>query len=120
MLADDVDDLRDLMRIGLEIDGRFEVVGEARDGAEAVDIADQTRPDIALVDIAMPVMDGLQAIPEIHRVSPSTRVAVMSGFQASKMRDHAISLSAEAYIEKGTTTEELCDALAGLWDSPPK
>jgi signal transduction histidine kinase len=114
LLADDTAEIRSLLRIVLELDGRFEVVGEAADGHEAVQAADDLRPDVAVVDLAMPVMDGLEAIPLIRDCSPDTKVVVLSAFSARQMREQALAAGAHGYLEKGTPSDEVITVLAGM------
>ena len=78
MLVDDEPDIVFLARTLFESDGRFDVVGEASDGEEAVRLAQQLHPDAVLLDILMPGMDGWQALPLIRRVAPETAVVVVS------------------------------------------
>ncbi len=114
VLADDVPEYRLLMRMILKQDGRFEVVAEASDGAEAVRICAIERPDIVLLDLAMPVMDGLQAIPEIRRRSPGTRIVVLSGFARHQLETEALSRGASAYLEKGEAFSAIASTLTSL------
>lgn len=111
VIADDTSDMRDLLRINLEADGRFEIVGEAADGAEAVDMAASSQPDAIVLDLAMPVMDGLQAIPEIKRRSPGSRIAVLSGFNAHRMAAPALEAGADRYLEKGRAFSDIAAVL---------
>ena len=69
MVADDLPDARELTRLTLERTGRFQVVGEAGDGAEAIDMVARHRPDLLLLDLAMPRVDGLRALPAIRSAS---------------------------------------------------
>lgn len=120
MLADDVDDVRILVRLQLTRDGRFEVVGEAADGRAAVEQAERLQPDVVLLDLAMPVMDGLQAIPEIHRVSPGCKVLIFSGFTDAHTRDRALGLCAHAYVTKGLPAQDLAREVMRCYEAPPK
>ncbi len=79
LIADDVQDLRSMLRLALELSGRFTVVAEAMNGAHAVDLAAMYKPDLALLDLSMPTLDGLEALPRILEVSPETKVVVLSG-----------------------------------------
>lgn len=115
-LADDATAYRTLLRVVLEQDGRFEIVGEAADGAEAVQLSALEQPDVLLLDLAMPVMDGLQAIPEIRSQSPDTKIVVLSGFSYSRLGEDAESLGATAYLEKGTSLETIADTVVALRD----
>ena len=98
---DDTAEYRLLLRIILEQDGRFEVVAEAADGAEAVRVTIAEQPDALVLDLAMPVMDGLQAIPEVRSASPATAIVVLSGFARGRLDRDALARGASAYVEKG-------------------
>lgn len=119
LIADDTPDVRELLHMALELQRGLEVVGEAADGVEAVAAAEQLTPDALLLDLAMPRMDGLQAIPEVRRVSPHTKIIVLSGFEASVTANEALSRGAHAYVPKGTAMpaiaakiREVCGAQA--------
>jgi DNA-binding NarL/FixJ family response regulator len=114
VLADDTAEYRLLLRIILEQDGRFEVVGEAADGAEAVRVTTTERPDVLVLDLAMPVMDGLQAIPEIRGGSPETAIVVLSGFARGRLDRQALSRGATAYVEKGEAFSVIVSTLLGV------
>jgi YesN/AraC family two-component response regulator len=120
ILVDDVDDIRFLMRLALQASDRLEVIGEAADGREAVALAEETQPEVVVLDLAMPVMDGLQAIPELHRVAPHCRILVMSGFNAGEASERALSLCAEDYLEKGTNVTGLPASVIRLYESERK
>ena len=110
LIADDVPDLRMLLRLALERSGRFSVVGEAGDGAEAVSLAATCSPDLVVLDLSMPVLDGLEALPMILEGAPDSRVLVLSGFAADKMEAQALERGASAYVEKGN----ILDVVAAL------
>lgn len=101
VLADDTAEYRLLLRIILEQDGRFEIVAEAVNGAEAVQACEAEQPDAIVLDLAMPVMDGLQAIPRIRECSPETTIVVLSGFARGRLDGEALRRGASVYIEKG-------------------
>lgn len=119
-MVDDVEELRALFRLMLEIDGRFEVVGEASDGQEAAEKARDLRPDVVTLDIAMPRVDGIQAIPLIHEASPGVRILVVSGFENPTLARKAISACATAFLSKGETTSAIVSTLHEVYLSPPK
>jgi DNA-binding NarL/FixJ family response regulator len=106
-LVDDVPELRELIRLGIEDDPEFEVVGEAGDGRTALDGISETRPAAVLLDLSMPDMDGLEAIPEIRSLQPEIAIVVLSGFSADRMAAHATERGADGYVEKGTPVTEL-------------
>lgn len=107
LLADDTYDIRVLTRIVLERSGWFDVVGEAEDGQRAIDQAAALQPDVILLDLAMPVMDGLAALPGIREAAPDARVIVLSGFEKAAMAEEANRLGAVAYLQKGMHKDQL-------------
>ena len=114
VIVDDTPDMRLLVRLSLELDPHIEVVDEAADGRQAIDLAARTRPDVMLLDLAMPVMDGMQALPKVVAASPGTAVLVLSGFAASAMAEDAIAAGAAGYLQKGIGAEELCQR---VWEA---
>jgi DNA-binding NarL/FixJ family response regulator len=108
VVADDEATMRELMRTVLPLEPDFEVVGQAGDGAEAVALVTELRPDLVVIDVSMPVMDGLQAIERIRQVAPATRVAVLSGEPRRR------STGADTHIEKGTPTDLVVATLRSL------
>ena len=109
ILVDDEPDIVYLARELFERDGRFEVVGEAKDGVEAVRLAQRLQPEAVLLDILMPGMDGWEALPLIRRVAPETAVVVVSALgKRQDVAQRAVALGAAAYVEKarlGSTPE---------------
>ena len=102
VLVDDSEDLLFLVRDALERSGLFRVVAEAKDGEEGVAAVRATRPDVVLLDIAMPVMDGMQALPLIREECPSAIVVMLSAFgDSSGLPERALSSGASGYIRKG-------------------
>ena len=112
LLCDDSPQIRELVRIVLELEGN-EVVSEAENGREAVDEAERLQPDVILLDLSMPVMDGLEALPEIKRVAPEARIIVLSGFDNDRLVSQALALGADHYVPKGGDPDEIVDAVAG-------
>lgn len=120
MVVDDVPDLRQIFRMILENDGRFEVVAEAEDGEEAIRLAGDLRPDVIILDIAMPRMNGIQAIPLLHDAAPGVRILVLSGFESRRLAEQAIASCATAFLSKGTVPEKIVATLHDVFLSPPK
>ena len=118
LVADDVADLRMLLRMALERTGVFEVVAEAVDGVEAVDHARRCQPDLVVLDLSMPELDGLEALPQILAASPRSTVAVLSAFASRRMAPTALSLGAAAYFEKGDLSD-VADGLLRLREEQP-
>ena len=106
LVADDVPELRTLLRLTLQGQG-FELVGEATDGDEVVKLAISETPEVILLDLAMPGMDGMAAIAELRRCAPEARVVVLSAFATERLRREALQRGAHAYLEKGTDPETL-------------
>lgn len=107
VLCDDVPELRMLLRFGLEESDDMRVVGEAGDATTGVDVITRTQPDAVLLDLSMPGMDGLQAIPLIQQVSPGTAIIVFSAFAADRMSRSALEQGADRYVEKGAPLEDV-------------
>ena len=100
VVADDVEDVRVLLRMNLEIDGRFEIVGEAQDGVEAVQVVRELQPDAVILDLMMPRKNGIQAIPEILRSAPNTKILVLTAHD-ERRRVKAEAAGAHEYQFKG-------------------
>lgn len=116
VIADDSADVRLLLMLALRGDADFEVVGEASNGAEAVALAGELQPDLLLLDLSMPVMDGLEALPLIRDISPSTAVVVVSGFLNGDMQQRVLDLGASGFIEKGDDLNKLVGFVHRLRD----
>jgi DNA-binding NarL/FixJ family response regulator len=114
VLADDADDLRFLMRFALEEDGRFEVVGDATTGREAIDLLVSETPDVIVLDMAMPEMDGLEVLEEMRTRGLPSKVLVLSGFNGG-VEETATALGADGFIRKGKSTlEEIVPRLIAI------
>jgi len=114
LLVDDADELRLLVRIALEMDGRFEVVGDAANGLEAIALLEREDPDVIVLDMAMPEMDGLEVLAEIKGRGFRSKVLVLSGFNGG-VREKAAALGAHDFVRKGTAAiGALADRLLAL------
>lgn len=118
LIADDSPDFRQMLRRRLDRDDRFTVVAEAANGREAVDLTVEHRPDVSVVDLGMPVMDGLDAIRHIRERSPDVKVVVLTGWEPEVGAGDAIDEGALAYLEKGTAVSQILTVLAPL--APPE
>lgn len=112
-ICDDRPEIRLLLATLLEREHDITVVGEARNGREAIDLVREQRPDLLLLDIAMPVMDGLEAIPHIIAASPQTSIIMLSAFAAPETREQALRLGAVDYVQKGSGIDVIADAIRG-------
>ena len=109
VIVDDTPDIRMLTRMALEMDSGVRVVAEAENGREGIAVVATHQPDVVILDMAMPVMDGLEALPHIKRVSPRTRVLVVSGFDTGTMSDSAAEAGADGYLQKGAPPAALLE-----------
>ena len=100
VVVDDSEEVRLLARLALDGTDGIHVVAEAADGAEGLQVVDEAHPDVVVLDVAMPVMDGLQALTEIGRRHPEIPVVMFSGFSDSHLAPQALALGAVAYVEK--------------------
>lgn len=100
LVADDHAQVRELLSAQIEAGGH-QVVGEAADGVEAVELAAALQPDVVVLDLAMPRLDGLTALADIQQAAPGARVIVLSGFDDAMMADRAVAAGALRYVEKG-------------------
>ena len=112
LLADDLPQIRAVLRRALEKDGRFEIVGEANNGTDAVEQASSMRPDALVLDLAMPGMDGMEAIPKILETAPGTKIVVLSGFV--EMAPDVLKAGAHGFFEKTAPPQELAATIAEL------
>jgi DNA-binding NarL/FixJ family response regulator len=107
LVCDDVEAFRALMRYTLQEDPGIEVVGEAADGMAAIGAAERLQPDVVLLDLTMPVLDGIDAIPAVLARAPGTRVVALSGWGAERMADAALEQGAVAYVEKSDDVQAI-------------
>ncbi|KAB2377492.1 response regulator [Actinomadura montaniterrae] len=89
----------------------IEIVGEAGDGREAVGLAERLRPDVALVDLRMPVLDGVSATTEILARRTGTRVLILTTYDTDEEIERAVEAGAVGYLLKDATREQLADAV---------
>ncbi len=120
LLADDQDLVRTGVRLILEAEDDMEVVGEAADGQEAIRIVSELHPDVLLLDVAMPVMDGLEALPLIRESAPRTHIVMLTGVSSEMIRRRALEGGASLFIEKGIDVESLVDQIKDVCRTPPR
>ncbi len=111
VLADDHSVVRQGLRLFLKYDPDLEVVGEAADGAEALRLAHELKPDVVLMDLLMPGMDGITATAAIRREVPETEVLALTSVLEDSLVVGAVRAGAIGYLLKDTQAEALCQAI---------
>ena len=115
IIADDSDFVRDGMRIILEVDEDFEVIGCARNGREAIEIAKESTPDIFLMDIQMPEMDGIEATEYIVENNLG-KVLILTTFDDDELVQNALKNGAKGYLIKNHTPEHLKQMIKSVYN----
>jgi DNA-binding NarL/FixJ family response regulator len=111
LIVDDHTVLRDTLRLLLEMNGEVEVIGEASDGRQAIDMAEQLKPDVVLMDTAMPGLNGIEATAVIRKRLPKVRVLVLSGYGHEDQVRSALRAGASGYVLKSSSADELLLAI---------
>ncbi|MCP2343002.1 response regulator [Actinomadura rupiterrae] len=111
IVADDHPAMRAGVIALLAADAGISVLGEASDGRAAVALVAEHRPDVALLDLRMPVLDGVAATAEIAAAHPSTRVLILTTYDTDADIERAVEAGAVGYLLKDTTREQLADAV---------
>jgi len=111
LIADDHALYREGLRMLLAQDRGIMVVGEATDGLKALSLTKSLQPDILLLDVRMPELDGLEALPKIRENSPRTKVLVLSGFREDEFIARALELGAKGYLLKTLTHKDILKAI---------
>jgi two-component system, NarL family, response regulator NreC len=111
LIADDHEVVRHGLRALLRSDPDLRVVADAADGAEAVSLTEKHRPDILILDIVMPVMNGIEVAREVTRLSPRTRTIILSMHTTESYVVDALRSGAAAYVMKDSRSTELLDAI---------
>ena len=119
LITDDHAVVREGLRTLIGTEPGMEVVGEAADGVEAVQKACSLRPDVILLDMVMPRMDGLEAINEIKRECPEARILVLTSFSDDEKVFPAIKAGALGYLLKNTTPQRLLNAIRDVHQGKP-
>ncbi len=111
LLADDHAVVRDGQAAILALDDQFEVVGEAKDGDEAVRLFAELQPDVMVLDLRMPGRDGFAVLTSVRQTDPEARVLVMSTYQGEHDVQHALRLGARGYLIKDCSRGEFAEAV---------
>lgn len=114
LLVDDHILVRQGIKSLLEGTGRFQVAGEAKDGLEALDIYTKTRPDLVLMDLNMPILDGIDATERIKALDGSARVLILTIHGERERIRAAMEVGADGYLLKDTSAEEFAQAIEAV------
>jgi DNA-binding NarL/FixJ family response regulator len=118
LLCDDAPGFRALLRYTLEEDPSVVVVGEAADGQAGLEAVARLRPDVVLLDLSMPRLEGMDAIAAMRERSPESPIVALSGFMAGEVGDAVRERGAHAYVEKGTGVVAIRDAVRAAASAP--
>jgi CheY-like chemotaxis protein len=114
VIVDDAADLRKLLVFACNRDERLEVLADVGDGKLGVEAVHRHRPDIVLMDVSMPVMDGLTATRQIKTAFPELPVVILTGYGDARVAEEAATSGADAFVDKTTPLSRLADLLAEL------
>jgi DNA-binding NarL/FixJ family response regulator len=119
VLADDHVILRQGTRQLLEHEPDMEVVGEASDGAEAVQLVSKLKPDIVIIDVAMPRMNGIEATKKIKEILPGTKILVLTGYDYDEYIFSLLEIGAAGYLLKDVSGDDLVGAVRAVYQGEP-
>ncbi len=119
LIVDDHPVVRQGLISFLEVQDDLEIKGEAADGEEAIRVAEELKPDVVLMDIVMPNMDGIEATRQIKDSMPDTRIIVLTSFADNNKVHPAIEAGADGYLLKGTSPADLVKAIKSVYNGEP-
>jgi two-component system, NarL family, response regulator NreC len=119
LLADDHDIVRKGLRYILQRQNGTDVIGEAKDGREAVKMAEKLEPDLIIMDIAMPLLNGIEATAQIVKANPKTKVIILSMFSDETYLVRILSAGAKGYLLKDSTETDLLPAVKAVMQGKP-
>jgi len=111
LIAEDHAIVREGIRMILEEEPDFDVVGEVKDGREALDLAQQLAPDVIVMDISMPCMTGIEATPQIRQLCPNTRVLIFTMHEEESYVFQLLRAGASGYVLKRAAAQDLVEAV---------
>jgi two-component system response regulator NreC len=116
LIVDDHEIVREGLRVVIEREPGWEVCGVAKNGSEAVDLAQKLKPDAVILDLKMPKLDGLEAVRQIKRSNPETEILVLSANESEDLIEQVFDSGAKAYVRKAEAGRLLVPALKSLQD----
>ncbi|MDL1909775.1 response regulator transcription factor [Chloroflexi bacterium CFX6] len=111
LIVDDVEQVRRDLFTALSLSGELEIVGEAANGLEAIRMTESLKPDVVLIDLEMPVMDGYEATRRIKSLCPSRRVIALTVHDYESAREQAHRSGVDAFLVKGASVESIVQAI---------
>jgi DNA-binding NarL/FixJ family response regulator len=118
LICDDLVMMRGMLRALVDLIPGMSVVGEAADGEAAITEASRLQPDVILLDLAMPVLSGLDALPRLREVAADSKIVVLAGFSTETVADRVLALGADRYLEKGTDLDTIVATIEDVVAEP--
>ena len=118
LIVDDVDQVRFDLGIALALSGELEIIGEAANGLEAVRLTERLNPDVVLMDLGMPVMDGYEATQWIKTKFPLCKVVALTVHGYDEAREKAYQSGVDAFLVKGAQIQEIVQTILGIQTLP--
>jgi DNA-binding NarL/FixJ family response regulator len=120
IIADDHDLVREAMRSLLNSEPDLRVIDEAKDGQETIELTRLHRPDLVLMDVRMPKVNGLEATRKIKEELPTTKVLIVSAYEDPLLVSEAVRAGADGYVLKLSLVQEQLDAIRGVLGGKPQ
>lgn len=117
LIVDDYEPWRSILRSQLKTNSDFQVIAEAGNGCEAIEKTAQLHPDVILLDIGMPILNGLEAAPRIRREFPDSKIIFLTQERDDDLRSLALATGAEGYVLKSNAAAELASAIYAALDN---
>ena len=116
LLCDDQAVIRDGLEMLLNLEKDFQVIASAQDGSEAIELAEKHKPELILMDLKMPIVNGIEATREIHKKSPNIKILVLTTYDDDEWVFDAIRAGASGYLLKDTSRQKIIEAIRGTMD----
>ncbi|HZQ29406.1 MAG TPA: response regulator transcription factor [Acidimicrobiales bacterium] len=113
-MIDDDAELRTLIEVMLDVDSRFRLVGQAGDGHAGVAVVERTQPDVIVLDLHLPGIDGITALPRLREAAPKARIVVFSAFPDPYTLLEVVERGADAYLDKATAWSQLLTTIEAV------
>lgn len=117
LICDDIEAIRRLLVLVVELDPGLRVAGLAEDGRAAIIQAELLQPDVILLDLSMPALTGLEALPAIKAAAPAARVVAFSGLSSSIVEHAVLEAGADSFLQKGASADAIIDAIKDAYAS---